>query len=62
MCSGSCDRSLRKSVELHLNYTGKRLVKLLLKESENVIAKIDTETEIKLQKCGEVSQEKASPT
>ena len=49
-------------MELHLNYTGKRLVKLLLKESENVIAKIDTETEIKLQKCGEVSQEKASPT
>ena len=62
MCSGSCDRSLRKSVELRPNYTRKRLVELLLEESSNVIAKIDTETEIELQKCGEVSQEKASPT
>ena len=37
--------------------TEKRLVKLLLKESENVIAKIDTEIEIELQKGGELSQE-----
>ena len=37
--------------------TGKRLVKLLLKQSENVIAKIDTEIEIDLQKGGELSQE-----
>ena len=37
--------------------TEKRLVKLLLKESENIIAKIDTEIEIELQKGGELSQE-----
>ena len=37
--------------------TEKRLVKLLLKESENFIAKIDTEIEIELQKGGELSQE-----
>ena len=37
--------------------TEKRLVKFLLKESENVIAKIDTEIEIELQKGGELSQE-----
>ena len=37
-------------------------MELLLKESENVIAKIDTEIEIELQKGGEVSQEKPSPT
>ena len=35
----------------------KRLVELLLKESENVIAKIDTEIEIELQKGEELSQE-----
>ena len=37
--------------------TEKRLVELLLKESENVIAKIDNEIEIELQKGGESSQE-----
>ena len=33
------------------------MVELLLKESENVIAKIDNEIEIELQKGGESSQE-----
>ena len=37
--------------------TEKRLVKLLLKESENVIAKIDAEIEIELQKGGELNHE-----
>ena len=37
--------------------TEKRLVELLLKESENVFAKIATEIEIELQKGGEISQE-----
>ena len=37
--------------------TEKRLVELLLKESENVIAKIDNEIEIELQKGGQSSQE-----
>ena len=37
--------------------TEKRLVKLLLKESENVIAKIDAEIEIELQKSGKLNHE-----
>ena len=36
--------------------TEKRLVELLLKESENVIAKIEIEIETELQKGGELSQ------
>ena len=36
--------------------TEKRLVELLLKESKNVIAKIDTEIEIELQKGGGLSK------
>ena len=37
--------------------TEKRLVKLLLKESENVIAKIDAEIEIELQRGGKLNHE-----